>query len=89
MKTDITTAVISAIVGIIVAYLITSNFVLGGSIKPISIKTLPTTVSTNLDEPNPEVFNYRALNPTVEVYIGCQTYDASGSCADEGVVEGE
>lgn len=84
MKADITTAVVSAIVGIIVAYLITNNLILGSSIKPISVKTLTTSVSTNLDEPNPEVFNYRALNPTVEVYIGCQTYDASGSCAEQG-----
>lgn len=88
MKTDITTAIISAVVGVIVAYLITSNLILGGDTKPTIIKTLNSTISPNLNEPNPEVFNYRALNPTVEVYIGCQTYDASGSCAD-GTVEGE
>ena len=40
------------------------------------------SISTDLSEPNTEVFNYRALNPTVEVYIDCTNYDASGSCVN-------
>lgn len=81
MKVDLTTAIVSAIVGIILAY-----FVVGGAMlqdpKPVTIKTISTSISPNLDAPDPEVFNYRALNPTVEVYIDCSNYDASGTCVD-------
>lgn len=83
MKTDITTAVISAIVGILVAY-----FVVGGMIlqdpKPIDVKMPGSTIETSVSEPNPEIFNYRALNPTVETYVDCKNYDTSGACLDGG-----
>ena len=81
MKVDLTTAIIAAIVGVVVAYLLMSNVILKNPV-PVTIKTLGTSISTDLAEPNPEVFNYRALNPTVEVYIDCSNYDASGSCVE-------
>lgn len=82
MKVDLATAIISAVVGIAIAYLITSTMILK-SPASITIQTLNTTTGTNLDEPNTEVFNYRALNPTVEAYVDCSNYDASGSCIDK------
>ena len=34
-------------------------------------------------EPNVGIFNYKALNPTVEVYVGnCEEYNAVGECVD-------
>lgn len=81
MKADLATAVISAIVGVLLAYFLTSGLILQDP-KPVTIKTLNNSVSTNLDEPSVEVFNYRALNPTVEVYIDCSNYDADGSCVE-------
>lgn len=81
MKTDVTTAIITAIVGILVAY-----FVVGGMIlqepKPVNVKALDSTIETSVSEPNPEIFNYRALNPTVETYVDCKNYDTSGACLD-------
>ena len=81
MKVDLTTAIVAAIIGVIVAYIITGNVLLKDP-APITIKTLNNSVGTNLDEPNPEIFNYRALNPTVEVYVDCSNYDPNGSCLD-------
>ena len=84
MKFDVTTAIITAIVGVIVAYLVTNSMILGTP-KPINIKSPSSTISADLSEPDVNVFNYRALNPTVEVYVGeeCQNYDElKGVCLD-------
>lgn len=83
MKTDITTAVISAIAGILIAYFVVNGMILQDP-KPINIKTLGSTIETTTSEPNPEIFNYRALNPTVETYVDCKNYDTSGACLDGG-----
>lgn len=83
MKTDITTAVISAIAGILIAYFVVNGMILQDP-KPINIKTLGSTIETTASEPNPEIFNYRALNPTVETYVDCKNYDISGACLDGG-----
>ena len=83
MKTDLATAIISAIVGVLVAY-----FLVGGVFLKdpgaVNIKTIENSTNFTPSEPNPEIFNYRALNPTVETYIDCKNYDASGVCLDEG-----
>ncbi|MBO7657196.1 hypothetical protein J6S55_00910 [Candidatus Saccharibacteria bacterium] len=81
MKVDLTTAIVAAIFGVVVSYLLVSNVFLKDP-SPVIIKTLSTSVGTNLTEPSAEVFNYRALNPTIEVYIDCSNYDASGSCVN-------
>ena len=81
MKTDLTTAIIAAIVGVILAYVITGSMILSEP-KPVVIKTLNNSITTELSAPDPEIFNYRAVNPTVEVYIDCSNYDTSGTCLD-------
>lgn len=83
MKVDLTTAIIAAIVGVVIAYLLTGSVILSDP-KPVSIKSLDDTSASSLSQPSEEVFNYRALNPTVEVYIDCTNYDASGSCINGG-----
>ena len=83
MKVDLTTAIITGILGVIVAYLVTSNLLLKNP-TPVTIKTLGTSIGTDLNDPNPEIFNYRALNPTVEVIIDCSNYDINGTCLDGG-----
>lgn len=87
MKTDLATTVVAAIVGSAIAFFITNMLI--GEIGPFSYKTVNSSVSTDLIDPNPEIFNYRALNPTVEVYIGsCVEYDTSGACV-EVLAEGD
>ena len=68
VKTDLFTSIVAAIIGILVAYFVTKLFI--GPIESASYKTINSRTNANLVEPNPEIFNYRALNPTVEVYVG-------------------
>ncbi len=70
MKTDLTTAIVSAIIGVAVAYFLCN--VLLPQIDEVSFKTLTSSPDYTLREPNVDIFNYRALNPTVEVYVGSE-----------------
>lgn len=83
MKTDLTTAIISAIVGILIAYFLVSGVFLKDP-TPINVKTINDPATSSVSEPSPEIFNYRSLNPTVETYIDCKNYDVSGACLDGG-----
>lgn len=81
MKTDFLTAIVIAIIGVIGGYFVTS--MLAGPIGSVTVKTLEESVSSDLAEPDPEIFNYRALNPTVEVYVGdCEEYNEFGDCKE-------
>ncbi|MCR5832425.1 MAG: hypothetical protein K6G36_00565 [Candidatus Saccharibacteria bacterium] len=68
MKTDLATSIGLAILGAAVAFVICN--MMFGEIEDVSFKTIGGNVNTTLQEPDEEVFNYKALNPTVEVYIG-------------------
>ena len=70
MKTDLATTVITAIVGFVVAFLV-CNFLLP-EISTVSFKELDSKITYELAEPDADVFNFRAINPTVEVYVGNQ-----------------
>lgn len=82
MKTDLATSIGLTIVGAAVAYFVTNMFI--GPQEDVTIKTIESSVDLTLVEPNPEVFNYRAINPTVEVYVGeCTEVDVNGECLDQ------
>lgn len=83
MKTDLTTAIIAAIIGVAAAYVVVGKVILKDP-SPVTIKSLEEPASIELADPSIEIFNYRSLNPTVETYIDCTNYDASGSCITEG-----
>lgn len=79
MKFDLFTSAIVAIIGVAIAFIVTNIFL--PEIEGVSFKILSATPSTTLTEPSDEIFNYRAINPTVEVYVGqCEEYNASGEC---------
>lgn len=71
MKTDLASSIGAAIVGVLIAYFICNLFI--GPIEDFTVKTVDSSVGAELVEPDPEVFNYKALNPTVEVYVGDDT----------------
>ena len=82
MKTDLATSIVVAVVGVIAAYFVCNLFI--GPLESFSFSTLDPTsnVSAEVEQPNPEIFNYRALNSTVEVYVGdCQEF-VDGECVD-------
>ena len=81
MKTDLATSIIAAILGVLIAYFGCNFFI--GELQDFKYTSIDSGVDANIDEPDNEVFNYKALNPTVEVYVGdCKEYDAEGNCAE-------
>ena len=68
MKVDLVTSILAAIFGAVIAFVLCNLLI--GEIPDITYKTIEESVSTGLSEPDENVFNYRALNPTVEVYVG-------------------
>lgn len=81
MKTDLATSILATIIGIIAAYFI-CNMLLP-SLPDVSFPTLSSDVTYTLDDPDPEIFNYQAINPTVEVYVGqCAEYNEYGECIE-------
>ena len=79
-QSDIFTVIAVAIVGVIVSALLL-NMILGNpDEKSVSFKTV-AVIESSLENPDPEIFNPEAINPTVEVYIGdCTAYDDRGNC---------
>lgn len=84
MKNDIATTIITAIIGIAASYFICNLLVQELATDSHSFNTIEGTIDANLSSPDPEIFNYRALNPTVEVYVGnCTERNIYGECVDE------
>ncbi len=83
MKTDLASSIGLAIVGVIVSYLICNILVNTWTTDSYKVTTIETTVSSDIADPDPNIFNYRSLNPTVEVYVGnCKEFGADGQCID-------
>ena len=54
-----------------------------GEPQDVTYKSV-SSVSSELKEPDSEVFNYGAVNPTVEVYVGtCEDIDRDGVLSDK------
>lgn len=92
MKTDLATSIGAAIAGVLVSFFIVNVFF--GEIEDFTIKTVDPNLTVELAEPDENIFNFRALNPTVEVYVGeCDEYNEDGTCIEiedeEAEVEGE
>lgn len=77
MKTDLASSIGIAIVGVLIAYFVCNLFI--GPIEDYTVNSVSTKVDASLDNPSPEVFNYKALNPTVEVYVGDSTENNQGN----------
>ena len=83
MKSDLVTSVGIGVIGLIVGYIVAGMFV--SEPKSVSFKTIDSsTLSADLPKPDEGVFNYLALDPTVEVYVGsCTVTDAMGNCLSD------
>lgn len=83
MKTDLASSIGVAILGLLIAYFVCNLFI--GPIEDVSFKRIDdSSLDLTVAEPSNEVFNYKALNPTVEVYVGnCTDYDIHGECLEE------
>ena len=79
MKTDLVTSIGLAIVGVLISYFVCNLLI--GPIEPVSFSTVDEDIGAELAEPDVNVFNYKALNPTVEVYVGnCENQNVDGEC---------
>lgn len=77
-QSDVFTVIIVATVGTVAAAIL-CNLLLGDpNDKSVTFKTVEVIEAT-LAQPDPEVFNPEAINPTVEVYVGeCEDIDQDG-----------
>lgn len=81
MKKDLFTVIVAAVIGFSIAYFLT-NLLYQGT-NGFSFKVLGSDASYNITAPDPEIFNFRSVNPTVEVYVGqCKEYNEIGECVD-------
>ena len=82
MKTDLATTIIVAIIGFIGGYFL-CNLIIPQP-EDVKFQTINSNFSYSFTEPDEEIFNYRALNPTVEVFVGnCNSYNEYGECVDD------
>lgn len=69
-KSDIAMIILIASISMIVAYFVVKSLPMFQTTnQPKQVSTFEQ-ISPNVDEPDPEVFNTDAINPTVEVFIG-------------------
>ena len=82
MKTDLVSSIGVAIMGVIIAYFVCNLLI--PPIEDFTVKTIDSSTNANIIDPNPEVFNYKAINPTVEVYVGdCTELNDQGECIEQ------
>ncbi len=84
---DLLTTIVTAIAGAAVAYII-CGLILPAS-EDVTFRVLDSNIDYTIVQPDPEIFNYRAINPTVPAVVDgdCQKYDENGQCIDS--VEGD
>lgn len=81
MKKDLVTVIIAAIIGFIGAYFVTN--LLYPAPENVQVRTIDDTVDSSIAMPSEDIFNFRSINPTVEVYVGqCKEYNSNGDCID-------
>ena len=86
MKQDLTTSIFAAVVGALVAFFVCNMFL--PELTDVTFSTLGENETFTLAEPDTEVFNYRSVNPTVEVIINCTDVDENGVCKDTIEIDG-
>jgi len=69
-KTDIAMIILIASVSIMAAYFIAGSLPMFRDVnKPVKVK-IAAPISKSVEQPDPDLFNSDAINPTVEVIIG-------------------
>ena len=78
-KSDLITAALIAIIGTIAAYFLVDSIMGNPEEETVSFKYVGNTLG-GLAEPDAEVFNSGAINPTVDVYVGnCVDQNQNGT----------
>lgn len=78
-QSDIFSIIFVAGVGVLASFFACRAIMGDPSDAKTEFKRLNAVISRNYVEPNAEVFNSQAINPTVEVYVGdCEDIDKNG-----------
>lgn len=82
-QSDIFTLILIAGIGTLVAFFVCQALLGDPSTASVKFKTVNRTVSNELVNPDPEIFNSLSINPTIEVYVGdCEDIDQNGILDD-------
>ena len=71
-KSDIAMIIFIASVSVMIAYFVAKALIGDTANQSVTVKTTDE-ITTNIDQPDPSVFNSSAINPTVQVIIGDQS----------------
>ena len=86
-QSDIFSVIIIATVGTLAAYFGVNALMGDPNMEHVDIKTIEP-ISSSLTEPDPELFNPSAINPTVEIMIGdCEDADKNGFLSKEELIK--
>ncbi len=82
-QSDIFTLILIAGIGTLSAFFVCQMLMGDPNDASVKFKTVNRAVSSALIEPDPEVFNSSAINPTVEVFVGgCEDINHNGLLDD-------
>ena len=82
-QSDIISLVLIASVGTLAAFFVCQAIMGDPNEASVKFKSLSSVITSKLVDPDPEVFNSTAINPTVEVYVGgCEDVDQNGILDD-------
>lgn len=82
-QSDIFSIVVVASVGTLAAFFICQAIMGKPEEAIVHFTGLAHVIEKNLEEPDPEVFNATAINPTIEVFVGdCEDLDKNGILDD-------
>lgn len=71
-KSDVAMIILIASISMMVAYFVANAIIGNTQSQSVKVKTADS-ISTDIVQPDPSVFNSSAINPTVQVIIGGQS----------------
>lgn len=78
-QSDIFTLILVAGIGMLTSFFVCNALLGNPDEASVEFTRLSRVISADLTEPDPEVFNSLAINPTIEVYVGdCEDIDQNG-----------
>ncbi len=78
-QSDFFTIAVVATIGVVISAFLVSMILGDPNQKSVNFKTVEV-IDAGLVDPDPEVFNPEAINPTIEVYVGdCVDQDQNGT----------
>ncbi len=82
-QSDIFTLILVAGIGTLGAFFVCQMLLGDPSKAEVKFTTISNIVTNDLIDPDPEIFNSMAINPTVEIYVGdCEDVDQNGILDD-------